>query len=66
MCDTTVMKSNIPVMSSLLDQLSLPVGNLFESLNKNIPDVLLITYFLDANFRITRSIDDNVFVYAKV
>tara|TARA_A100001015_G_scaffold244390_1_gene279831 strand:+ start:1074 stop:1916 length:843 start_codon:yes stop_codon:yes gene_type:complete len=54
--------------SFLLDQLPpLPIKQLYQTINngKPLPATILTTYYLDYDMRITRTLDDTVFVYTR-
>lgn len=63
--DTVVKESPF---SMLLDQLPpLPIKQLYETINNGSPPPasVLTTYYLDDDMRITRTLDDTVFVYTR-
>jgi hypothetical protein len=64
--NTRIEGSNLPFVgrSGLLNR-SLPIQKLFERVKREVPESVLTTYYLDENLRITRNIDDNVFVYSR-
>eukprot|EP00956_Cyclotella_meneghiniana_P012381 scaffold17608_cov75-Cyclotella_meneghiniana.AAC.3 len=65
---TKVKGSNVPFFDQYLDDNSveLPVGDLYQTLNGDIPVAVLRTYYVDEAMRITRDIDDNFYVFTRL
>lgn len=65
---TKVKGSNVPFFDQYLDDnaVELPVGNLYQTLNGDIPVAVLKTFYVDEAMRITRDVDDNFYVFTRV
>ena len=63
--ETYITDANIPYISRLLNNRSLPTGNILKRFNGDISETKLITYYLDDTLRISRNTDGDVFVYTK-
>jgi hypothetical protein len=65
---TKVKGSNVPFFDQYLDDnaVELPVGDLYKSLNGEVPAAVMKTFYVDEAMRITRDIDDNFFVFTRV
>lgn len=64
---TKVNGSNVPFVDQFLDDndVEIPVGEVYKTLNGNIPTVILKTFYVDEGMRITRDIDENFFVFTR-
>lgn len=65
---TKVKGSNIPLFNSFLEdlqQMELPVGDFYSSVQGRIPIVPLTTFYVDDTLRITRDVDENFFVFIR-
>jgi len=65
---TKVKGSNVPFFDQYLDDNSveLPVGDLYQSLNGEVPVAVLKTFYVDEAVRISRDCDDNFYVFTRV
>ena len=65
--NTKVTGSNIPFFDTLKDmlQVELPVGDFYSSIQGQVPVVPLTTFYADDTLRITRDVDDNLFVFIR-
>ena len=65
--ETEIKGSNIPILNQYLEniKLELPVSQIFQQIQGNVPRVTLKTYYLDEDMRITRDQDDNFFVFTR-
>ncbi|GKZ01457.1 hypothetical protein MPSEU_001096300 [Mayamaea pseudoterrestris] len=64
---TQVNGSNVPLLNQFLDDLKfeLPVGDVYRTIQGNVPVVPLRTFYVDEAIRIMRDIDDNFFVFTR-
>mmetsp|Transcript_7528 Transcript_7528/g.15464 ORF Transcript_7528/g.15464 Transcript_7528/m.15464 type:complete len:99 (-) Transcript_7528:104-400(-) len=64
---TKVMGSNVPFLDSFLDDnaVELPVGEIYKTLSGSVPVSVLKTYYVDEGMRITRDVDDNIYVFTR-
>lgn len=64
---TRVKGSNIPLFNSLMEnlQMEVPVGDLYSSVQGNVPVIPLTTFYVDDTLRITRDVDENFFVFIR-
>jgi len=64
---TEIKGSNIPFLNQYLDdlKLELPLNQIFQQIQGNVPTVQLKTFYVDEGMRITRDMDDNFFVYTR-
>lgn len=63
--DTAVVRSNLPYVGNLVEDISLPTGSILSGIKRDASEATLVTYFLDESLRITRNSDDVVFVYSR-
>jgi hypothetical protein len=65
---TKVKGSNVPFFDQFLDDnaVELPVGELYKTVNGDIPVAVLKTFYVDEAMRITRDVDDNFYVFTRV
>jgi hypothetical protein len=65
--ETHVKGSNIPIINEFLDdaRFEIPVSNIYNTLQGQVPVVPMKTFYLDEGVRITRDIDDNIFVFTR-
>lgn len=63
--DTRVVRSNLPFINEVLDTLEMPTGSMFQTVLGDVPAVELKTFYLDQSMRITRDMDDNIFVFTR-
>ena len=64
---TRVKKSNVPILGQILDgdQMELAVGDIYNLLTGGIPIVNLQICYVDDTLRITRDVDDNIYVFSR-
>ena len=64
---TKVLGSNVPFFDQYLDDnaVEIPVGDVYKSLNGEVPVAVLKTFYVDEAMRITRDVDDNFFVFTR-
>lgn len=64
---TQVKGSNVPLLNQWLDDLkvTLPMGDLYNTVAGKVPVVPFKTYYVDEAVRITRDVDDNFFVFTR-
>ena len=64
---TKVNGSNVPILDAYLDNnaVEIPVGEAYQALSGSIPTAILKTYYVDEGMRITRDIDENIFVFTR-
>lgn len=64
---TKVNGSNVPFLDQYLDDnaVEIPVGEVYKTLNGDVPIAILKTFYVDEGMRITRDVDDNFFVFTR-
>ena len=65
---TKVKGSNVPFFDQYLDDnaVELPVGDLYQTLNGDVPVAVMKTFYVDEAMRITRDVDDQFYVFTRV
>ena len=65
--ETHVKGSNLPILNEYLDdpRFEIPMSSVFQTLAGSVPVVKLKTFYLDGSMRITRDMDDNIFVFTR-
>lgn len=65
---TRVKRSNIPLLNQIMEeelQIELPVGEVYKTIRGDVPVIAMQTFYVDESMRITRDVDENIFVYTR-
>lgn len=64
---TRIQESNLPLFSYIEKLVTIDVRKVVETvMSRSIPECSLMTYYNDNHVRITRNVDDNIFIYTRV
>ncbi|CAJ1929147.1 unnamed protein product [Cylindrotheca closterium] len=65
---TKVKGSNIPLLNQLMEEelnMEIPVGEVYKTIRGDVPVIAMQTFYVDESMRITRDVDENIFVYTR-
>jgi len=64
---TTVKGSNVPFLDQFLDDypIEVPVGDIYGMIRGEVPVAVMKTFYVDEGIRITRDVDDNIYVFSR-
>jgi len=65
---TKVKGSNVPLLNQILEdnmQMEVPMGDVYKQILGDVPIVAIQTFYVDESMRITRDVDENIFVYTR-
>jgi len=66
--NTKVKGSNIPILNQIMEEelhLEVPVGEVYKTVRGDVPVISMQTFYVDESMRITRDVDENIFVYTR-
>ena len=67
MKETKIENSNLPFFNTFESFAKIDIATVVKTISQGeVPSIILNTYYLDENIRISRNKDDNVFVYSKI
>jgi len=65
---TKVKGSNIPFLNQIMEdemQMEVPMGDVYKQIRGDVPVIAMQTFYVDESMRITRDVDENIFVYTR-
>jgi len=64
---TSVKGSNVPFLDQFLDDypIEVPVGDIYGMIRGEVPVAVMKTFYVDEGIRITRDVDDNIYVFSR-